>query len=167
VVVQQTLAFLASALRPRMRPIFLRRAVLRGAVDAVLGRYYQRAEAQAQEQVAAHVSQPTAPPLVHRPAVRRPPRAPDPVIDVDITGGALTGTALHPSGPTPARRLRVQVHRDGGLQTSILIRTGGARVSTARLRWELVAAMGPAVLASPDDGDSTKRRSVAARHEPA
>ena len=143
---QQVLGFVSSAVRPRMRPVRLRRAVTGGAVDAVLRRLYRRSLVQAHTETARHPDQPATPPLVYRPAVRRTGRAPDATTTVDLSGDALVGAGLHPAQPTPARRLRVHV-TGGGVRTSVVVDIRGSRASSARLRWELVAALGTAVVA--------------------
>ena len=146
-VLRQAVWFTASALRPRMRPWLLARSLSRGGVDAVLRRYYRQGVRQAGREAARHPDEPTAPPLSH-PAARDREPTPQAVVTVDLDVDAIVGVGTHPAGRRPGRRLDVVVRGRGRPDTTVSVRADGARVSTARLRWELVAALGPAVVAS-------------------
>ncbi|MGY1827727.1 glycosyltransferase [Blastococcus sp. SYSU DS0541] len=139
---------LRSLLWPRVWPGAVVRADTRGMLDALGGRLYARARAQAEAESARHPHEPTAPPLVHPRPTRRSPRSPDPAIVVDLVAGRLPDpSTLRPvEDHRRARRLRVRVERDGRPQADVSIRTAGSRPSPARLRWEIVGRLGPAVL---------------------
>jgi len=148
---------------PRMYPPALTTADRRGAVDAVVGRYYRRAQRQAAEQDARHPGEPPAPPLVHRSAVPRRPRTPDPVVDVDVLRGGPAATPLPRTAG--ARRVRVRVLRDGRPQAALTLATGGGGLSRARLVAGIVDHLGPALLA-PGTSWEELRRSVAGGADP-
>ncbi|NIZ91116.1 glycosyltransferase family 2 protein [Kineococcus rubinsiae] len=135
-------AHVRSLVWPQMYPPRLVGADSRGAVDAVLGRYYRRAQEQAAEQQAQHPLEPQAPPPVHRPAEPRRPRTPDPVVEVDVLRGGPAAAHLPPGAG--ARRVRVRVLRDGRPQSSFALATGGSGLSRARLAAGLVDHLGPA-----------------------
>ncbi|NAZ86419.1 glycosyltransferase [Kineococcus indalonis] len=130
---------------PRMYPPELVRADSRGVLDAVFGRYYRRAQEQAAEQAALHPGEPSAPPLVHRPAQRRRRRTADPVVDVDVLRDGPAAVDLSASR-RGGRRLRVRVLRDGQPQSTFTVHARGARVTRARLVQELARHLGPALL---------------------
>ncbi|NAZ83964.1 glycosyltransferase, partial [Kineococcus sp. R8] len=90
-------------------------------------------------------AQPSAPPLVHRPAQRRRARRPDPVVDVDVLRGGPAAAVL-PAG-AGERRVRVRVLRDGRPQSTFPVATSGAGISRARLAAALLDHLGPALLA--------------------
>jgi len=139
---------LRGLLWPRMWPRSLARAETRGMVEAVLHRRYDQARAQAAERAARFPGEPASPTLV-RPAVReRPERQADPVVRVDLLRDGLAGdaVALPPTATSAARRLRLLVDRGGRPQAAITVPVRGARPSAARLRHEVVAWLGPAVL---------------------
>ncbi|WP_369052475.1 glycosyltransferase [Kineococcus terrestris] len=157
-------AHVRSLVWPQLYPPQLVRADSRGALDAVAGRYYRRAQREAAERAAAHPGEPSAGPLVHRPASARPPRRADPVLDVDVLRQVLVPPDAArdvpdvpdvPDAPDAvvvppvagARRLRVRLLRDGLPQTVLTVRAGGSDVSPARLAREVVDHLGPALLA--------------------
>ena len=138
-----------SLLWPRAWPRALARAETRGMLDAVVGRYYRQAQDQASEQSARYPGEPDAPELVRPVAQPRGSRVADPVVSVDLLGDDLVelrpGTAA--AMARPARRVRVRVARDGRPQLTFPVWTGGSRPTAARLRAEVVAWLGPALLA--------------------
>lgn len=138
-----------SLLWPRAWPGELARAETRGMVDAVIGRYYRRAQEQAAEQSAQHPGEPGTPALVQAPATRRRPRTADPVVAVDLLRDELVVPRSAAPAPVtrPGRRVRVRVTRNGQPQLTFPVWTNGTRPSVVRLRAEVVAWLGPAVLA--------------------
>ncbi|NAZ74004.1 glycosyltransferase [Kineococcus sp. T13] len=144
---QHARAHLRSLVWPQLYPPELTRADTRGAVDAVLGRYYRAARRQAAAEAARHPGEPPAPALVHRPAERRRPRRADPVVRVDLLEGGPAAARLPDGPPSPGqRRLRVLVERAGAPQAAFAVAADGSRVGTARLARELVDRLGPALL---------------------
>lgn len=131
---------LESLRHPTVIPPALRLAESRGALDAVVGRYYAQARRDA-----ALIGAGSSPlPLVRPPAQERTPRAPDPVIDVDLSDAPVVVAGV--VAPAGHRRLRVRVLQDGQPQHVVTVLAHGAAVSSARLRTALVEALGPALL---------------------
>jgi GT2 family glycosyltransferase len=125
---------LPEALRSPTRP-----ANTRGAVDAVVGRYYRRARRQAEEQAALHPDQPTAPDLVHPRWRRRTARHRTPVVTVDLSSSGLPdrdGALLYAGS---SRRVTVRLLEEDRPPVRLRIRTSGSGLSAARLRWEAAA----------------------------
>ena len=143
---QQALALLATAARPRMRPFFLRRAVARGIVEAIVRRLYRRSLTQASIEAAEHPDEPMPPPLLRVAAGRRILHARgETVVRVDLEAGPITAPTA-----VASRRLRLEVVRGHAAVTTLVIRADGARVSAPRLRWELADGLEAAALpASP------------------
>lgn len=122
---------------PDVIPPAVRRAEFRGAVDAVVGRYYARSR------VAAERGRIQAP-LIRRAAEPKAPRSADPVIDVDLCDRPVVAADV--VAPVGHRRVRVRVLRDGHPQHVATVATNGAAVSSVRLRVALVEALGPGLL---------------------
>ncbi len=139
---------LRSLLWPRLWPWSMARAETAGMVGAVLGRYYSRALGQAAAESARHPSEPQTSPLVRVPASPRPPRRTEPVITLDLLHDDLVDG--DPAPPVESsrrtRRMRVQVTRDGHPQAAFPVWSAGSRPSVARLRAEVAAWLGPALL---------------------
>ncbi|MGY1670994.1 glycosyltransferase family 2 protein [Geodermatophilus sp. SYSU D00710] len=129
---------------PRVLPPGTRLAEARGALDAIFGRYYERAQRQAAERAAAHPHEPTAPPLVRTRARRRRLRAGSPVVPVDLSVGGKA--ADDPFMACAARETVVEVRRDGALMDRFRVHTGGIAMTPARLRRELAARLGSAAI---------------------
>ena len=151
-VVRQVFWFLASAVRPRSRPWLLARSLSRGALDAVFGGPYRRARAQAADELARHPGEPTAPPLTHPRPSTGATDSEDISIVVDLADDLLAAVAVIHAGGPPGRRQVVQVTRDRRPVGTVVVDAGGSRLSTARLRWELVEALGENVVAQGTDG---------------
>jgi GT2 family glycosyltransferase len=136
-------AHVGQLLGRRRLPWALDRAETRGMLAAVRGRYYVRGRRQAARQEQQHPDEPQPPALLRPRARRTRSRVRDRVITADPTRG-VTGTALRGDPGAPLARLRVE--RDGWPVTDLVFRAGGKDVSPARLRWELVRHLGPALL---------------------
>jgi O-antigen biosynthesis protein len=145
----QLKANIRSLLWPRMWPPSVALAESGGMLTALLRRYYAQARAQAAAQCALHPDEPQAPALVHPRPKARTGRAADPVSSLDLLGDPPDhGDLCRPTEDwRAARRLRVRVERDGQPQVDVPIWTRGSCPTPARLRWEIVRRLGPAVLA--------------------
>jgi len=118
----------------------------RGAYAAAREDLYGDAEQRARELRAGFPDEPLLEGPV-RPATRPvPPRVADPMVTVDLAEGVDHGSAAHWPDLRGARRVRVQVLRAGAPQAALAVLTRGAGLSPARLRAELVGALGPALL---------------------
>lgn len=128
---------------PEVLPPSLAAAERRGALDAVLHRYYDQAAGAAAELAAAAGSAPVLAPVRH-PAPPAPPRRPDPVLTVELLGEAAPDEAA--AAARAGRRIRILVLRGGRLQDVFSEPSQGAALSAARLRSALVRRLGAALL---------------------
>ncbi len=139
---------LRALLRPYARRGALVHSETRGALAVLTQGLYRQAQAQAEVESLRHPDEPTAPPLVHPVGRRGAARTADTVVRVDLDGtGLVPGAGQVSVAPDGARRVRVLVERDGRPEYAFALRAGGSGSSAARLRWELVDRMGPALLA--------------------
>ncbi len=138
---------LRALVRPGIRPVSLVHAESRGSFAAVAKGFYGQAQAQAAAESARHPNEPLTPALVHSVGHRGVPRTADPVVTIDLDRDDLVpATGLVSAVADRSRRVRALVKRDGRPEYAFGFRAGGAGASAARLRWELVDRMGPALL---------------------
>jgi glycosyltransferase involved in cell wall biosynthesis len=143
--------FAGAVKHPGRMPLSIRTAESRGAWDAVVRSYYGAAQRQAADELRRHGG-PVVEPETRLAAPRPGVRGADPVVTVEL-GSDEPVAAIPPMHGQTGRRLRVRVLRDGELQHVLTTWPYGSEMSPARLRWELIDHLGPALLEpglSPD-----------------
>lgn len=136
-------AHIAQALGRRPLPWALDRAETAGMLGAVGGRYYRRAREQAERERHAHPTEPIPPALV-RPRALRSRRQRDPLVITADLASWPGGTVVRGDQRSALVWLRVVEAR--APITDVVFRSGGSGASPARLRWEMVRHLGPALI---------------------
>lgn len=138
----------------------------RGLYEAVRRDLYGQAEARAAELRELFLAEPALPgpvrPVSHPVAERRA----DPVISVDLLDGVVDDDSRRWPDLLGFRRVRVRVARAGVTEAVVTVASRGAGMSPARLRRELAAELGPALLRGGLPQTITSATSVVSGAEP-
>ena len=133
---------LRSVRRPRSWPPAVTYAELRGAVDAVLGRYYREAMGQARSEAELHPDEPAELLVVRAPARGRS-RDERSAGHIRITVAELAG--MCPSrtlASKSARELTVEMVQGETVLLRVVLRSDGAEITASRLRWAIATQLG-------------------------